>query len=43
MLLGTLIAPDGLDILDIGSDYVIGVWRDSLDVEHVQLYELIKP
>jgi hypothetical protein len=43
MLLGTLIAPDGLDILDIGSDYVIGVWRDSLDVEHVQLYDLIKP
>ncbi len=24
------------------ADYVLGVWRDADDVEHVQLYELIK-
>ncbi len=29
--------------LDIGRDYVLGVWRDDRDVEHVQLYDLMKP
>lgn len=27
---------------DIGDDYVLGVLRDELDVEHVQLYVLVK-
>ena len=42
VLLGALTAPDGLDILDIGSDYVLGMWRDEDDVEYVRLYELVK-
>ena len=42
-LLGTLTAPVGLDILDIGSDYVLGLWRDEADVEHVVMYGLVKP
>jgi hypothetical protein len=25
------------------SDYVIGVWRDPDDIEHVRVYELLKP
>ena len=28
---------------EIGDDYIIGVWRDELDVEHVRLYDLQKP
>ena len=28
---------------DIGADYVLGVWKDELDVESVRLYDLIKP
>ncbi len=43
ILLGTLSVPDGLEILDIGDDYVLGKWQDDLDVEHVRLYELVKP
>ncbi len=44
---GTVVAritiPLGLDITDVGSDYVLAVWKDELDVEYVQLYDLIKP
>jgi len=44
---GALIArvntPPGLHIYEVGADFVLGKWRDSLDVEHVQLYDLIKP
>jgi hypothetical protein len=42
-LLGTVDAPPGLRIVEIGSDYVIGVWRDEVDVEHVRVYVLRKP
>ena len=41
--LGTVDMPAGLSVLDIGGDYVLGLRRDKDDVEHVQLYELIKP
>ncbi len=41
--LGVVTLPSGFTPMDIGSDYVLGVWRDDLDVEHVQLYDLIKP
>lgn len=40
---GTVQFPDRFEPQDIGSDYVLGVWRDKLDVEYVQLYDLIKP
>ena len=43
VLLGTLTAPDGLDILDVGDDYALGLWRDDLAVEYVRLYGLVKP
>ena len=42
-LRGTLGLPPRFQPLDIGPDYVLGVWRDADDVEHVQLYDLIKP
>ena len=40
--LGTLTMPPGFEPLDIGSDYVLGLWRDADDVEHVRMYELVK-
>ena len=27
----------------LSSDYVLGVWCDTDDMEHAQLYDLIKP
>jgi hypothetical protein len=35
--------PTGLRVTEIGPDYVLGLWRDADDVEHVRMYELIKP
>ena len=43
VLLGSLTFPVAFSPLDIGPDYILGVWRDVDDVEHVQLYDLIKP
>jgi hypothetical protein len=40
---GTAWTPADLSVAEIGVDYLLGTWRDELDVEHVQLYELIKP
>jgi hypothetical protein len=42
-LLGTVEMPDRFGVLEIGSDWVLGTWRDELDVEHVRLHELHKP
>ena len=50
----TVFSPDGalvaqvttpleLEVYEIGPDYVLGLWRDADDVEHVRLYELVKP
>lgn len=41
--LGVVETPAGLEIQEIGADYILGVWRDELDVEHVRLYGLLKP
>lgn len=41
-LLAELTIPSAIDILEIGSDYVLGRWTDALDVEHVRLYRLDK-
>lgn len=42
-LLGTVQAPAGFRVTEIGEDYVLGVWSDDLDVQHVRLYALEKP
>lgn len=39
-LLGTLLLPAGLGVTQIGDDFILGAWRDDLDVEHVRLYRL---
>ena len=41
--LGRVTMPAEFSPLDIGPDYVLGVWRDADDVEHVRMYELVKP
>ncbi len=41
--LGRVQTPDGLNVLEIGSDYVIGLIRDDLEVEHVRLHALRRP
>ena len=41
--LGVLALPPGLNVKEIGSDYVLGVAVDDLDVEYVRLYALAKP
>ncbi|HEU0080140.1 MAG TPA: hypothetical protein VFQ76_21005, partial [Longimicrobiaceae bacterium] len=42
-MLGTVSTPARFRVFDIGSDYVLGVWRDDLDVEHVRVFSLDKP
>jgi hypothetical protein len=39
-LLGTVAMPPGIDVLDIGADYILGLQRDELDVEYVEKYRL---
>lgn len=40
VMLGAVETPRGLSVREIGRDYVLGTWRDALDVEHVRLYDL---
>lgn len=37
---GTVAMPNDFDAFDIGRDYVLGRWKDSLGVEYVRLYSL---
>lgn len=39
----TVELPSSFTPLDIGGDYVAGLWRDDDDVEHVRVYRLLKP
>jgi hypothetical protein len=41
--LGTVQMPAGIKIVEIGPDYVLGVWRDELDVSYVRFYRIRKP
>jgi hypothetical protein len=40
--LGPVATPAGLEVLEIGVDYVLGVGRDAFDVEYVAVHELRK-
>ncbi len=39
--LGEIQAPEGLRILDVSGDAVLGVWHDQLDVPYVQVHRLV--
>ena len=41
-MLGGLSMPERFRPMQIGSDFVLGVWKDDLDVEHVRMYALQK-
>lgn len=41
--LGGIAMPVGLEVTEIGEDYILGIWKDDLDVAYVRMYELIKP
>ena len=41
-LLGDVAVPHRFLIFDIGSDFILGRHRDEMNVEHVQVYRLIK-
>ena len=34
--------PAGFRLLEAGSDFVVGVWRDELDVDYVRVYRIAK-
>ena len=38
--LGGVDLPEGLDVYEIGTDYVLGLERDDMDVEYVRVYEV---
>ena len=38
--LGVMTSPPGLQVMEIGTDYVLGKWTDALDVEYVQVHAL---
>lgn len=42
-MLGTLGTPRSLRLDEIGDDYLLGVFRDRLDVEHVRMHRISKP
>ena len=42
-LLGTVLTPERFRPTQVGSDFVLGVWRDELDVQYVTMYALEKP
>lgn len=39
-VLGRVETPDGLEIYEIGADYLLGRTRDELRVEYVQLWSM---
>jgi hypothetical protein len=40
MWLGEVALPSTLGVTEIGEDYVLGTWRDEMDVEYVRMYSL---
>lgn len=42
VMLGTVAMPKGFGLFQAGVDFVLGKCTDDLDVEHIQVYELIK-
>ncbi|HSG81465.1 MAG TPA: hypothetical protein VLC48_04385 [Gemmatimonadota bacterium] len=35
--------PAGVEPYHVGADFLLGLWRDDLDAEHVRLYRIMKP
>ena len=39
-LVASVLAPSDIEVLAIGSKYLLAVWRDELDVEYLRVYEV---
>jgi len=37
---GTVSTPPGLEVIEVGADYVLGLWTSDLDVEQVRRHRL---
>ncbi len=42
-MLGSVSLAENFEVTQIGVNFVLGVWRDEFDVEHVHMYGLVKP
>lgn len=42
-LTGRFELPRDVQILDVGEDYLLGLYRDELDVEYLHVYDLVRP
>ena len=42
VFLGMVETPSGLRLLDIGSDYILGLRLDEDDVEYLEVYDLLR-
>jgi hypothetical protein len=40
---GRVMAPQGFSVLEIGGDYILGVYRDDMGVEYLRQYSLQRP
>ena len=40
--MGPIHTPSRFKVLEIGTDYMLGVFRDDLDIEHVQVFPLTR-
>jgi len=40
VFLGTVTFPERFEVFELGTDYVLGLWKDELDVEFIRLYAL---
>ncbi|MBE0591257.1 MAG: hypothetical protein IH616_02515 [Gemmatimonadales bacterium] len=41
-MLGTVTLPAEFRVTQVGNDFVLGLWHDDFEVEHVRLYGLVK-
>jgi hypothetical protein len=41
-LLGEVSVPSGLQVFEVGADYVLGLWRDTSGVEYVRLHGMAR-
>lgn len=42
-LLGSVALPLAFSPLEIGHDYILGIWHDDMDIQHVRMYRISRP
>ena len=42
-LVGRIEVPADVEILEIGPDYLLALYKDPMDVEYVHMYDLTRP